>query len=295
MVSHQSSVNAPRSTPGSSDPVKSSLFLFICSPSRHLPRLSVPRCQPSGDEVLFVRPDAVWDKSKPISGGIPLCFPQFGPGAMQQHGFARNVDWVVCSTSADPNPDDPEPSVMFKLKDNDYTREMWDVGFEATYEVTLRRDKLKVEFCVRNPPDAEAPIDFTAAVHTYVEVVDAASPECLVSGLKGKRYIDKAVDIDNLAPEPCAGDVTFGTGLVDRVFQETEPEALLHVGTGAAVSVENTHGWTDTVVWNPHETLDMEGTWKKFVCVESAAISKKVTLEPEKVWRAETNLCVVDL
>jgi glucose-6-phosphate 1-epimerase len=235
------------------------LFLFICSPSRHLPRLSVPRCQPSGDEVLFVRPDAVWDKSKPISGGIPLCFPQFGPGAMQQHGFARNVDWVVCSTSADPNPDDPEPSVMFKLKDNDYTREMWDVGFEATYEVTLRRDKLKVEFCVRNPPDAEAPIDFTAAVHTYVEVVDAASPECLVSGLKGKRYIDKAVDANNLAPEPCAGDVTFGTGLVDRVFQETEPEALLHVGTGAAVSVENTHGWTDTVVWNPHETLDKEG------------------------------------
>ena len=173
------------------------------------------RCQPSGDEVLFVRPDAVWDKSKPISGGIPICFPRFGPSPeMQQHGFARNVDWVVCSSSADPNPDDPEPSVMFKLKDNDYTREMWDVGFEATYEVTLRRDKLKIEFCVRNPPGAEKPIDFTAAVHTYIEVVDAASPECLVRGLKGKRYIDKAIDTDNLAPEPCAGDVTFGTGLI---------------------------------------------------------------------------------
>ena len=26
------------------------------------------------------------------AGGIPHCFPQFGPGAMQQHGFARNVD-----------------------------------------------------------------------------------------------------------------------------------------------------------------------------------------------------------
>jgi D-hexose-6-phosphate mutarotase len=39
--------------------------------------------QPSGDEVLYVRPDAVFDKSKPISGGIPLCFPQasqLGPG-----------------------------------------------------------------------------------------------------------------------------------------------------------------------------------------------------------------------
>lgn len=32
--------------------------------------------QPSGDEVLYVRPDAVFDKSKPISGGVPHCFPQ---------------------------------------------------------------------------------------------------------------------------------------------------------------------------------------------------------------------------
>lgn len=32
--------------------------------------------QKSGDEVLYVRPDAVFDKSKPISGGVPHCFPQ---------------------------------------------------------------------------------------------------------------------------------------------------------------------------------------------------------------------------
>ena len=35
--------------------------------------------QPSGNEVLYVRPDAVFDKSKPISGGIPICFPQVAP------------------------------------------------------------------------------------------------------------------------------------------------------------------------------------------------------------------------
>jgi hypothetical protein len=29
--------------------------------------------------------------------------------------------------------------------------------------------------------------------------------------------------------------------------------------------------------------------------VESAAVSKTVTLEPEEVWRAETNLSVVDV
>lgn len=29
------------------------------------------------------------DGSKPISGGVPHCFPQFGPGEIQQHGFLR--------------------------------------------------------------------------------------------------------------------------------------------------------------------------------------------------------------
>ena len=58
--------------------------------------------QANGSEVLYVRPDAKFDKSKPISGGIPHCFPQFGPGAIQQHGFARNIDWTIGSTSADP-------------------------------------------------------------------------------------------------------------------------------------------------------------------------------------------------
>lgn len=258
-------------------------------------------CQPSGDEVLFVRPDAVFDKSKPISGGIPLCFPQFGPSdEMQQHGFARNLDWSVISSSADPNPDDPEPAVMFMLKDNEYTRGMWDHAFQATYEVTLRRDKLKVEFCVLNPEKDkkgrgnDGPIDFTAALHTYVEVLDASEKDVLVRGLDGKRYIDKAIDPAKPQDTPANGDMTFGEGLFDRVYLETEPETMLHVGTGAAVAVENTAGWTDTVVWNPHTTLPGD-QWKRFVCVESAAISEKVTLKPEDVWRAETNLTVVDL
>ena len=48
-----------------------------------------------------MRPDAKLDGSKPISGGIPFCFPQFGPGAIQQHGFARNLDWEIIEQSDD--------------------------------------------------------------------------------------------------------------------------------------------------------------------------------------------------
>ena len=42
-----------------------------------------------GVEQLAHRLDSRLDGVKPISGGIPFCFPQFGPGALQQRARAR--------------------------------------------------------------------------------------------------------------------------------------------------------------------------------------------------------------
>ena len=70
---------------------------------------------------VAVRPDAKMDGSKPISGGLSHCFPQFGPGEIQQHGFARNVDWTV--------EDLGEASCTLSMKPSDYSKEMWDKDF----------------------------------------------------------------------------------------------------------------------------------------------------------------------
>ena len=48
-----------------------------------------------GTEFIAVRPDAKMDGSKPISGGLSHCWPQFGPGEIQQHGFAVRVVCVL--------------------------------------------------------------------------------------------------------------------------------------------------------------------------------------------------------
>eukprot|EP00913_Durusdinium_trenchii_P024047 g22585.t1 len=49
-----------------------------------------------GVEWIGLRADCKLDGSKAnISGGLPICFPQFGPGeVIPQHGFARNMDWT---------------------------------------------------------------------------------------------------------------------------------------------------------------------------------------------------------
>jgi glucose-6-phosphate 1-epimerase len=137
--------------------------------------------QASGDEVLYIRPDAVFDKSKPISGGVPLCFPQFGPGEMQQHGFARNLDWEVAATSADPQPDDRDPEVQLVLTDNEYTRKMFPHAFKVVYSISLHGETLKTDWRVVNTGDST--FSFAAALHTYFEV--AGIEKAKVLGLKG--------------------------------------------------------------------------------------------------------------
>jgi glucose-6-phosphate 1-epimerase len=43
-------------------------------------------------ELIFVSSKTAYVK---IRGGIPVIFPQFGPGVLPQHGFARESDdWV---------------------------------------------------------------------------------------------------------------------------------------------------------------------------------------------------------
>ncbi|XP_042474495.1 putative glucose-6-phosphate 1-epimerase isoform X2 [Zingiber officinale] len=55
-----------------------------------------------GEELLFLSSKAIFKPPKPIRGGIPICFPQFGGhGNLDQHGFARNRVWSI---DTDPPP-----------------------------------------------------------------------------------------------------------------------------------------------------------------------------------------------
>ncbi|EFJ49540.1 hypothetical protein VOLCADRAFT_109718 [Volvox carteri f. nagariensis] len=244
--------------------------------------------QPSGDEILYVRPDAVFDKSKPISGGVPHCFPQFGPGPMQQHGFARNLDWGVSATSADPNPDDKDPAVEVVLTESEYTLKMWPYKFKAVYSVSLHGEQLNCQLRVINTDDK--PFDFTAALHTYIEVL--AIEKAKVTGLKGLTYLCKAKDPKN--PETKTEDrdeITF-TGYTDSVYLNSPSHVELEVGTGAAVALDSS-GWEDTVVWNPFTT--MKDCYQSFCCVENAKFGKPAVVAPGESWSATVTMSVVDV
>jgi glucose-6-phosphate 1-epimerase len=71
---------------------------------------------------------------------------QFGPGKMQQHGFARNVEWSVSSTSADLQPDERDPSIELVLTPSEYSEEMFPFKFKVVYTVTLHGEQLQTNY-----------------------------------------------------------------------------------------------------------------------------------------------------
>jgi len=133
---------------------------------------SVASYKTNGIEWLGMRDDTVFDGAKPIGGGLPLCFPQFGPGKMRQHGFARDLPWRVLE-------DETRDGVcVLELTDNEETRAMWPHAFRCVYRVELQDGRLSTVFTVENTSNAA--FSFQAGLHSYYAVKDAKM--CTVTG-----------------------------------------------------------------------------------------------------------------
>jgi glucose-6-phosphate 1-epimerase len=235
-----------------------------------------------GVEWLAVRPDAVLDGSKPISGGLPHCFPQFGPGAIQQHGFARNLMWKLLE----------EPSengvCVLELTDNEETRKMWPFTFRAEYRVELLEERLKTTLMIQNPVKASstpAEFFFTSALHSYFGVGNVAT--CKIAGeLKGSEKLDKTEDPPKTS-KATADTITISK-FTEEIYKNVLPgQVVLQDPNKGELKITSGGGWKDLVIWNPFGDAKMGAD--KFVCVESAAL-EPVTLIPGACWEATLEL-----
>ena len=108
---------------------------------------------------------------------------QFGPGEIQQHGFARNVNWEVKSQT--------ETTVELEMLPSDYTKEMWDKEFACRFTVDLADDELKTNMKVDNTGSADS-FDFQAALHSYFAVSSLENLE-IAGSFEGKEFLNKMV------------------------------------------------------------------------------------------------------
>ena len=108
---------------------------------------------------------AIFENGKAIRGGVPVVWPQFGPGQLPQHGFARVKAWQLGDKSIG-----DDVTVQLHLSEDESTLKIWPHKFHLTVTVRLSGQTLHQELAVKNTDDH--PFDFTALFHTYFTVDD---------------------------------------------------------------------------------------------------------------------------
>jgi D-hexose-6-phosphate mutarotase len=221
-----------------------------------------------GRPLLWLAPSGeaqVGAPGKAIRGGVPVCFPWFGPhpDGLPQHGFARNLPWEL----VDLGPDRAE----FALCDDDSTRSMWPHAFRLESTVSIA-DRL--DFAVALTNTGADPFTVTYALHSYLAVPAVASTK--VEGLDGCVRHETGSE-----PARQIGPVTLGAP-IDATFDDV-PVRLTVPSAGIAIEAAN---MPSAVVWNPGAEAapsDVGDAWPEFVCVERGCIGAfAVTLDPEE-------------
>ena len=230
--------------------------------------------EPAGQkDVLFLSSKSEFVAGKPIRGGVPISFPWFanrhdgkvGPS----HGFARIQEWTLAFAAIAGE----ELHLTFTLAPTQLSRELGFDHFRVAFRLVIGRS-LTMQLTVAN--DAETPLVFEEALHTYFAVSDVG--EVTVSGLEPTAFIDKA---DNMTEKPAANAPLTFASATDRVYDGTAATCVIHDKPGKRdITVAKTNSNT-TVVFNPWKGLaDMDAEeWPKMLCVETVnAAANTITL-----------------
>jgi len=240
---------------------------------------------PGGGERLFVSERSAFGAGKAIRGGIPVVFPQFAElGPLAKHGFARTTDWKLTGVAETKE----GTRATFALEASPQSLALWPHPFRLEFAATLGRSRLEVELRVTNT-GGEA-FAFAAALHTYLNVSDAAAVR--LQGLRGTRFRDRepiAVGVEGRS-------VVTAEEPIDRVYFAAPAE--LRLEDPERVLAISQRGFSDTVVWNPGRELaaqmaDMvpEG-YRRMLCVEAASIDPIVTLAAGSAWTGAQAIAV---
>lgn len=230
-------------------------------------------------EILWMSPISSFEVGKPIRGGIPVCFPWFGPhktdSAKPQHGFARLMYWNVVETATKLG---GETLIRLQLCSSEETKTFWPHNFCAELTVIIGQT-LEVNLKVNNPSNES--FDYTCALHSYYNVSSIGN--IAITGLQGAgfhsqlepgEFIQEAAKVEIQKAETRHYHNTVANCVID------DP------GFGRKIHVAKA-GSKITTVWNPGKETsatinDMpDDAYMTFVCVEAVnAFEDVIKLAP---------------
>lgn len=217
--------------------------------------------QPTGQKpVIFVSSEAIYQEGKAIRGGIPICWPWFGPKwddpKAPQHGLVRAKIWDVESVR-ELNPSLTEVVLTTSAGE-----------LLARFKLTVGQS-LSVELESIN--NGRTSVRVEEALHTYLAVGD--SRQVTIDGLARATYIDKT---DQGAHKEQGSKPIRFTAETDRVYLDTEATCVLTDPVMKRKITVAKSGSKSTVVWNPwidkSKALTDFGDdeWQRMCCIETA-------------------------
>ena len=245
--------------------------------------------RPAGVQpVIFLSEKSKFEEGHAIRGGVPVCFPWFGPlEGESSHGFVRNRTWNGEEVR---HLDGGAVQAVFATESDEETRVRWpyDYALRLTYTIgaTLAME-LEVESRSR------APFTFSEALHTYFAVGDIRN--VVIKGLENTEYRDV---LDRSEFKVQQGPVYFSEE-VDRIFVNTKETCVLEdpaLKRRIVVKKENSES---TIVWNPWKKKAAaladfgDDEWQRMVCIETGNVFEdEVTLEPGERHRMSAEISV---
>ncbi|TVR13121.1 MAG: D-hexose-6-phosphate mutarotase [Planctomycetota bacterium] len=218
--------------------------------------------------LLWLSGQSHWQVGKAIRGGIPLCWPWFGPWSgpdeRPAHGFARICEWqpVASALLAD-----GRVRLDLRLPIPPAYAQWLTAGVGAELSIIVGAE---LELSLQTVHSGSEPVALSDALHSYFTVGDVH--QVAVDGLDGCTYVDQCAQGALRVQD---GAVTFRAE-TDRVYADRGPSTVLRDGsTGRRIRISKS-GSGSTVVWNPwvakaQRMADFaDDEWPSMVCVETA-------------------------
>lgn len=251
-----------------------SLNTPLCRGEVYLHGAHITAWQPAGHApVIWMGSQSWFAAGKPIRGGIPVCWPWFGPGAeasLPAHGIARLQPWSLESVATSP---EGVVDVVLRLRDTPATRAIWPFAFDLCLNVSFGR-RLEVKLMASNTGPAAFRVG--EALHTYLAVGDVR--QVAVRGLGGVAGFDRVAQ-----PFPVAGAEEIRVAAeTDLLFNATEGQlTLVDPALHRSLRVAK-DGSRSTVVWNPWIAKAArlpdfgDHEWPGMICIEAANATSDV-------------------
>ena len=248
--------------------------------------------------LIWLSPDAAYQRGQSVRGGVPVCWPWFGdlrrnPQAVQAHyhleqapahGLVRALDWELLGIDEE----DEAVTLRFAYDTRTQPLEGWPRDVGLTFVVRLA-DDLGMSLETHNR--GTEPLTLSQALHSYFAVSDVR--QVSVEGLQGCRYIDTLQDWQELRQQ----EALVFDAETDRIYFDTAARlSIVDPGWGRRIHLD-ARGSRSAVLWNPWvdkaKRLSQfpDGAWQNMLCIETANVLEDIVqLKADERHRLELRL-----